>query len=183
MRTVKTNEKQVHEIGRGLVQAARDVDFSAQRGLVAEMFPYISEASRRMSARAISRWLKENEGVKLSAVTIAKALRNQKQNWGKFFETIEPAARVFAEAHDEDIGNILSQEGYFHHLKSEVKLKFAAFDETDGSEKAYEYRCASDVLEKLWFTLDVVTRGSCLAHVELEELYEKRKQTRRKKTG
>jgi hypothetical protein len=61
--------------------------------LVIELFPFIFEASQRMSARAISRFLLEEQGVKLSAVTITKALNDPKKSWNAFFDTIDPSAR------------------------------------------------------------------------------------------
>jgi hypothetical protein len=87
------------EIGLELVGHARATVFSANRGLVIELFPFIFEASQRMSARAISRFLLEEQGVKLSAVTITKALNDPQKSWNAFFDTIEPSARVIANWH------------------------------------------------------------------------------------
>ena len=84
------------DIGLKLVGHSRATEFSANRGLVIEMFPFIFEASQRMSARAISRFLLEEQGVKLSAVTITKALNDPKKSWNAFFDAIEPSARVIA---------------------------------------------------------------------------------------
>ena len=84
------------DIGLKLVGHAKSTEFTANRGLVIELFPFIFEASQRMSARAISRFLLEEQGVKLSAVTITKALNDPKKSWNAFFDTIEPSARVIA---------------------------------------------------------------------------------------
>jgi len=84
------------EIGLKLVGHSKSTEFTANRGLVIELFPFIFEASQRMSARAISRFLLEDQGVKLSAVTITKALNDPKRSWNAFFDTIEPSARVIA---------------------------------------------------------------------------------------
>ncbi len=84
------------EIGLKLVGHAKSADFSANRGLVNELFPFIFEASERMSARAISRFLLEEQSVKLSAVTITKALNDPKKSWNAFFDTIEPSAKAIA---------------------------------------------------------------------------------------
>jgi hypothetical protein len=48
-----------------------------------------------MSARAISRFLKEKHGVQLSAVTVSKALSDVDKGWNKYFDVIEHFARVF----------------------------------------------------------------------------------------
>src|ERR1039458_10527667 len=84
------------DIGLKLVGHAKSTEFTAHRGLVIEMFPFLFEASQRMSARAISRFLLEEQGVKLSGVTITKALNDPKKSWNGFFDSIEPSARVIA---------------------------------------------------------------------------------------
>lgn len=82
-------------IGQTLVAHARKVKLEEKRGVVVELFPFIFEASARMSARAISRYLKEKHGVKLSAVTVSKALSDLKKSWNQYFDVIEPFAQVF----------------------------------------------------------------------------------------
>jgi hypothetical protein len=84
------------DIGLKLVGHSRATEFSANRGLVIELFPFIFEASQRMSARAISRFLLEEQGVKLSGVTITKAINDPQKSWNAFFDAIEPSARVIA---------------------------------------------------------------------------------------
>jgi hypothetical protein len=82
-------------IGQRLVEHAQRVKLEEKRGMVIELFPFIFEASSRMSARAISRYLKEKHGVQLSAVTISKALSDLKKSWNKYFDVIEHFAKVF----------------------------------------------------------------------------------------
>jgi hypothetical protein len=84
------------DIGLRLVGHSKSTEFTANRGLVIEMFPFIFEASQRMSARAISRFLLDEQGVKLSAVTITKALNDPKKSWNSFFDIIEPSALLIA---------------------------------------------------------------------------------------
>jgi hypothetical protein len=84
------------DMGLKLVSHSKSTEFTANRGLVIELFPFIFEASQRMSARAISRFLLEEQGVKLSAVTITKALNDPKKSWNVFFDTIEPYAKEIA---------------------------------------------------------------------------------------
>jgi len=92
------NEKPVSliDVGQTLVGHSKSAEFTANRGLVVELFPFIFEASERMSARAISRFLLEEQNIKLSAVTITKALNDPKKSWLSFFDTIEPAAIIIA---------------------------------------------------------------------------------------
>jgi hypothetical protein len=87
------------DAGRKLVGHSKEVEFSANRGLVIELFPFIFEASERMSARAISRYLLQEQNIKLSAVTITKALNDPKKSWVSFFASIEHSATVIAKWH------------------------------------------------------------------------------------
>ena len=84
------------DIGLKLVGHSRSTDVPSNRGLVIDLFPFIFEASQRMSARAISRFLLEEQGVKLSAVTITRALNDPKNSWDAYFDTVEPSALVIA---------------------------------------------------------------------------------------
>ncbi len=84
------------DIGLKLVGHSKSTEFTANRGLVIELFPFIFEASQRMSARAISRFLMDEQGVKLSAVTITKALNDPKKSWNSFFDIVEPSALIIA---------------------------------------------------------------------------------------
>ena len=92
------NEKSLSmvDIGQKLVSHSKEAEFTANRGLVYELFPFIYEASDRMSARAIGRFLEEEQNIKLSAVTITKALNDPKKSWLSFFATIEPEAVTLA---------------------------------------------------------------------------------------
>jgi hypothetical protein len=97
----KGNQKAVDliDVGQKLVGHSKETEFSANRGLVIELFPFIFEASERMSARAISRYLLEEQNIRLSAVTITKALNDRKKSWVSFFDSIERSATVIAKWH------------------------------------------------------------------------------------
>lgn len=47
-----------------------------------------------MSTRALSRWLQDTHNIKLSAVSIAKALRESEKYWEARADSIEQAARA-----------------------------------------------------------------------------------------
>ena len=84
------------DVGHKLVGHSKSAKFTANRGLVIELFPFIFEASERMSARAISRFLLDEQKIKLSAVTITKALNDPKKSWVSFFGIVEPSAIIIA---------------------------------------------------------------------------------------
>lgn len=104
------------DVGLKLVGHSRLTEFTAHRGLVIELFPFVVEASQRMSARAISRFLLEEQGVKLSAVTITKALNDPKRSWNAFFDMIEPSAKVIAEWwKTESLDFLFGERGKYEH--------------------------------------------------------------------
>jgi hypothetical protein len=154
------------DIGLKLVGHAKSTEFSANRGLVIELFPFIFEASQRMSARAISRFLLEEQGVKLSAVTITKALNDPKKSWNAFFDTIEPSARILALWTKSKSYDYLffSKEIYEEKTASGTKnplgrIGIKLFRDTDilGADKA--------MLEK-WFCISRETRMKAKPYLE-----------------
>jgi hypothetical protein len=81
---------------------------------------------------------------------------------------VEPAARIFAEAHDEDFTRILKQHEHFIYLQGQTP-KLAANDVEHGREKYWEYEGAGGILEQHWFIFDEDTRQTCLASVPEEK--------------
>lgn len=156
------------ELGLKLVEdAALNEEFSAQRGLINELFPYIYEASKRMSSRAISRWLEAN-GTKLSPATIAKALRNPDPYWQELFEEIEPAARIVANAHNMTIGDLLKDPRLLN--VADASMPTIEGVTREGQLHFYgEYKSALDRLYEEWAQLSDTVREACLSSVNLDE--------------
>jgi len=95
---VNENEKPVSlmDVGQKLVGHSKSAEFTANRGLVVGLFPFIFEASERMSARAINRFLLDEQNIKLSQVTITRALGDPKKSWLSYFNHIEAEAITIA---------------------------------------------------------------------------------------
>jgi hypothetical protein len=161
---MKTNpEKPVSlvDVGQKLVGHSKSAEFTANRGLVVELFPFIFEASERMSARAISRFLQTEQNIRLSAVTITKALNDPKKSWVSFFEAIEPAAKITAK---------WFRPASFKFLflsKSDFEYRTAPHDDNPVTQaiarKAQawlqpERVAAVKVLTEKWFTIGMATR-------------------------
>jgi hypothetical protein len=145
------------EIGDSLVEATRQENTSA-RGLVTELFPFIFTAARRMSARSISRFLKEAHNVKISAVTISRALKEPEKHLEPFAEEVEPLARLFASCHDEDLETILENQTAFEVLSN--KAPTLAGNSTDEHAAMYDdYRVAQDFIRNQWYVLDSEVRS------------------------
>lgn len=142
-------------IGQTLLAHSKSFDREAKRGLVVELFPFIFGASERMSARAISRFLKEHDGVKLSAVTITKALNDPKKSWEQFFDTIEPQVEIYEK----------SQKGKkredFLYDDDEFKVLLPNLPGRDFLRNKlweFEVRQAIDALRERWFSIDLGIR-------------------------
>lgn len=83
------------EIGAKLIEAAK-ANTEEALPLSTKIFPYIFIASRRMSLRAISRWLDENYKVSLTAASISRALSNPEVHLSRLAEFIAAPARYVA---------------------------------------------------------------------------------------
>jgi hypothetical protein len=118
-----------------------------------------------MSRRAISRWLKETEGIKLSAATVAKALREPGKYRDEWHDPIEPAARKFAETHQADPESVLSDENCFESLCNDVPSVHGETTQEQGEDHE-RYQQAEAVLRRRWFAFDADARSACLSHVE-----------------
>jgi hypothetical protein len=84
------------DVGKSLVKHASKAEFSAQRGVIIELFPFICDAAKRMSSRAISRFLADKHAIKLSAVTINKALKESDRYWMLWVNEIMPSVQIIA---------------------------------------------------------------------------------------
>ena len=151
-------DSDVKEIGVRLAEFAMEkAEFTAQRGLVEQLFPFISDASKRMSTRAISRYLEENEGVKLSAVTIAKALREEDKYWEQIADDIEPAARIVGQAHALSVRQVLLLENFLS-LQDETPT-------VAGDVGLEEYHAAYSEIATGWAVLSDAAREQCLRFI------------------
>ena len=151
----------LEQVSRALVGHSKSTDFSASRGLVVELFPAIFEASQRMSARAISRYLLEKQNIKLSAVTITKALNEPRKSWLLYFESIEPAARVLEKSHRIPIKDFLFREKFLGKPFKSDKVNALART-VIGAELAE----ANSVLRSKWYNIAWGTRLKAQAYLE-----------------
>ena len=145
------SEFDISEIGASLVAHSQEQEISG-RGLVTSLFPYIYTASKRMSTRAISVFLQEEHGVKLSAVTIAKALREPEKHALGILESVEPAARIVAAGLDVSPESLLEDAEFFEAMKDKPAGIWPGSRE-ETAEAVAEYDAARDCLETEWFAL------------------------------
>jgi hypothetical protein len=143
----------VSAIGQTLVEHSKSSDRDGKRGLIVELFPFIFGASERISARAIGRFLKEKNGVKLSAVTIAKALNDPKKYWNQFFSTIEPHVEVY-----EKWDKSAKREEFLFDDAAFKEVHFPGRELLRKHLLKYEFAQAINVLREKWFSIDYETR-------------------------
>jgi hypothetical protein len=158
------------QVGLGLLETSREAEFSA-RGVLPELFPYIHAAADRMSTRAISRWLQEAHGIKLSAVSIAKALRNPDKYWEAFADQIEPVARAVEAASGVKMEDFLyDQDVFWHEVRGKkTGLVLDCGDSAEEEQHAFlTYEANLDFLDSHWWSMKGSAREGCRPYL-LEE--------------
>ena len=148
------------DIGSELVEASQRMEQSPGE-ILEELFPYVYDASRRMSTRAISGWLKENYGIQISQPTISRALRKGDKYWQGFAEYIEPWARRAEEEVDAALEDFLFRDDVFLHMVRQVPPSTAFEADSPDAIRYQEFEEAALFLEQKWFTLSLETRLQC----------------------
>jgi len=164
-------------IGESLVEyAKKEADFTARRGLVGDLFPYIWTASKRMSVRAIAKWLQEAHGVTLSANTIARGLRKEDEHWMELAERVVAGARPVEKRSKEPVLAILRMRDIEEFEKRCVtnlnKYRFSTPEPTITEANLFtaEYEAAVmgvEILLNDWFALPSEARERCMPYVTL----------------
>ena len=160
--------------GKRLAEFAQlQAEFTAQRGLMDDLFPYIYVASKRMSLRAICRWLEENERIDISINAVAKAMHNQEKYWARLVEDVEPAARILADAHNVQPIEVIDDAVLFEQLEIlPTRFRFMSDKDRESldpevlehSEELQAVRHAAKVLRNRWFALPEEVRKQCRRH-------------------
>lgn len=161
---MKAKQLDIGDVGAGLVQAAAKKIPTPQE-LLQELFPYVFEASRKLSTHAISRWLKENHGIDISQPTVSRALRKPEKHWQGFADFLEPRVRIIEEATESDAADFLGNESLFEHLTG----KPIVAPGENCVEAHEEFKEAVEFIRKRWFSLARATRATCLSYMRREE--------------
>jgi len=157
-------DKSFEQIGSELVDFAKEKETSI-RGLVTELFPFIYTASKRMSTRAISKYLLESQNVKLSAATIAKALREPEKHVEAFADKVEPYARRVSNAWNLTILEVLDDHHAFDLVtQHDPKIAFESDESPFFSEALGECEEARRIINSIWYAQDVGLRRMTLPY-------------------
>jgi hypothetical protein len=161
----------IKNIGDALLNHAEEVEPS-RRGVADDLFPYIYVAAKKMSTRAISRWLEETQGIKLSAATIAKVLRESDLRMRSIYELMKHRERDLYSLTPND----LPPDGIPHSelfnlaaFESNAQLEDAreeSFDDPDDTRSparsSHETRIILyNELHQEWFALPKEFREDC----------------------
>jgi hypothetical protein len=162
MKYKNVNPPSLTAIGQTLVEYAHKVNLEEKRGVVIELFPFIFEASSRMSARAISRYLKEKHGVQLSAVTVSRALSDLKKSWNQYFDVIEPFARTFEKgAYFSRMADFLFDDKRFQEMTEGLPIrryKGHWLDLKALRQITIEDAQAANILREKWYAINLDIR-------------------------
>ena len=99
MRKLAGIEETFQDIGKDLIDHSKQ-EVVSNRSSLEELFPYIVIASKRMSARAISRWFEQTKNLKISAASVAKAIREKDRYCDLIFKRAQTGARALATVTD-----------------------------------------------------------------------------------
>jgi hypothetical protein len=161
MESEQSNTSDVAGIGQKLFGHSKAAEFTARRGLVFDLYPFIFGAGERIHGKAISEFLAKEQGVKLSAVTINKALKDPNKNWNLYFDQVESSAWVLAKDDKVPIQELLFREQYFFKPVENRLLKAAV-----RALVKDEIRYAASILRTKWFSIDWEIRLKARPYLE-----------------
>jgi hypothetical protein len=161
-KTIKPEDLEIFEIGERLAKHSQEREISA-RGRITELFPYIYQASKRMSTRAISEFLADDFGLKLSAVGVSRALKEEDKHWRKLAELMEPPAIIVGRALGISWRVLLKERGVFFPATAGEPPT------VNGERGLLEYREAVEFLNRRWFSLDEEIRDVCMGFMTDDE--------------
>src|SRR5215470_11466403 len=144
-------------VGKNLLKHSNAQPVRVPEGFLGYIYPQVLVASRRMTVREVSHWLEQKEGVYVSAVTVAKALREPAKNWDIFWrQRLWSSVADVCRAHDVKPEDFLFSRDAFIRLKRSkpiLRLKHAD-DSTEEFFRIAGYNSALKEIEDSWFSVD-----------------------------
>lgn len=149
-------------IGSSLLQHSASAPFSAT-GALDRLFPFIYQASQRMSSRAIAAWLAKEHNVQLGYTSIARALRESRRRLLEFGEEMVAVAEILEppRGEPERIPRVLCDEQKFRIIENHVG-KLNPVPTYSGSYRLPKEQDAANVLASRWFILEEFVRDDVL---------------------
>ena len=160
-----TEDHSIRDAGNDLIEYSKNFGEEETRSLTELLFPSIFTASKRMSARAISRWFEENKGIKFSAASVSKALRNQERYLEKIADRVQPIAEHVAKTLEVDVAELLTEKTPPPDVLREMQGHSAIDADHYLELESYLNRSINE-LRKEWFSLDGEIRVRSLSYFD-----------------
>lgn len=152
-------------IGNALVNHAKEHGRPSRLPLTTQLFPYIFLASRRMSTRQISNWLKEEMKVELSAQMIVKALKNPDQHLKRLATFVQPLAVFLAQVSQQ-----YNAADFLFHYAEDEKTVFSVFkqdeDQFGNRSRSEEVLQAIASFSETWDQIPFEVKCMCRPHFD-----------------
>lgn len=160
----------IGSISRELIQEAnRRPEESLPKSTL--FFPAVFIASRKMSFREISVWLKDNHGVELSPMSISRALRSPKTHLNRLAEYVFRKVAFVSMATNQD-PLVLLYENVAPGAPLEITMLAHAFGHPESAEEA-SLRHEIQSLNTFWcdlpYEVRLMLKPYIEEHIDLEE--------------
>jgi hypothetical protein len=144
-------------VGQHLLKHSDARPLRVPEGFLGYIYPQVLVSCRRMTVREVSNWLEEKEVVYVSAVTVAKALREPAKNWDIFWrQRLWSSVADVCRAHDVKPEDFLFSRDAFSRLKGSkpvLRMKRAG-DSTEEFFRVAGYNSALKEIQEAWFCVD-----------------------------
>lgn len=152
----------LREAGTQLAEFADMISKEESRTRSEVLFPYIFLASKKLSSRAISRWLSEKKGIDFSAASVAKILRESDKYFRLIAEGVQPLAEHVSAQFGGDAEELLLQPWGQDRLNDQINKSHPG-EEAIG----YTMKVLNELREE-WFNLDEEIRFRCRPFFEFD---------------
>lgn len=158
-------DRQTSDAGRELAKYAQMLPEEEVRSRTELLFPYIYEASKKMSVRAISSWLETEKGIKFSAPSVSKLLRNQERHFRQIAERIQPVSERLSNTLGLEIGDLLFGEP---EILDACEPKIASASAAHAQAAYSQLTELKDRLHREWHCLSTDVQLRAFQHFEFE---------------
>ena len=151
----------IRDIGKALVEQAENKPSSA-RGMVDDLFPFIYAVHKRMSARAISKWLEEQQQLKLSYTTILKVLKEADERMLKHFTEMRAIENElgFVSSEDKNATLLFDEDSFEGRVSMGTGTTAVILRDEFGVSEAQHNKLINRIRNE-WFDLPEAYREAC----------------------
>ncbi len=154
------------QLGMRLLDYAKNAAPFSARGILGELFPYIFDASKRMSTHAISKWLLGAHKVKLSATAIANALKKPEKHLEYFASRAEEIAQTVSDYSGVPIFDLLNpiNEASSQRVRQEADKQNLL--DAKNAIRNIRYQMSVASLDDCWHCFSRQLRMECIPYLK-----------------